>query len=113
MTEQNPNRKFIPPQGAQDHTEFDRIMHEIHPKKIPAHFVDKIKLFHKDGTTSLMTKDDIYNTIPVRGQVDWEKVAQNYHDIVNMEIYIDMELLESSVHQNVHRMFNSAFRKKN
>jgi hypothetical protein len=109
MTEQNPNRKFIPSQGAQDHSEFDRIMHEIHPKKIPAHFVDKIKLFHKDGTTSLMTKDDIYNTI----QVDWEKVAENYHDIVNMEIYIDMSSLENTVHENVHRMFNSAFRKKN
>jgi hypothetical protein len=65
MTEQNPNRKFIPSQGADDHAEFDRIMHEIHPKKIPAHFVDKIKLFHKNGRTSLMTKDDIYNTIPV------------------------------------------------
>ena len=39
MTEQNPNRKFIPSQGADDHAEFDRIMHEIHPKKIPAHFV--------------------------------------------------------------------------
>ncbi len=46
-------------------------------------------------------------------KVDWEKVAESYHDIVNMEIYIDMELLESSVHQNVHRMFNSAFKKKN
>ena len=33
MTEQNPNRKFIPSQGADDHAEFDRIMHEIHPKK--------------------------------------------------------------------------------
>ena len=60
-----------------------------------------------------MTKDDIYNTIPVRGQVDWEKVAENYHDIVNMEIYIDMSSLENTVHENVHRMFNSAFRKKN
>lgn len=113
MTEQNPNRKFIPSQGAEDHTEFDRIMHEIHPKKIPAHFVDKIKLFHRDGSTSLLTSDDIYNTIPVRGQVDWEKVAENYHDIVNMEIYIDMSSLENTVHENVHRMFNKSFKKNN
>ena len=113
MTQQNPNRKFIPSNSDQNHNEFDRIMHEIHPKKIPAHFVDKIKLFHKDGKTSLMTKDDIYNTIPVRGQVDWEKVAETYHDIVNMEIYIDMTSLEHTVHENVHSLFNYAFKKNN
>jgi hypothetical protein len=113
MTEQNSNRKFIPSKSEQDHTEFDRIMHEIHPKRIPANFVDKIKLFHKDGKTSIMTKDDIYNTIPVKGQVDWEKIAQNYHDIINMEIYIDMDSLEHTVHKNVHRMFHNAFKKKN
>lgn len=110
---QDSNRKFIPSRNDRDHKEFDRIMHEIHPKKIPANFVDKIKLFHRDGSTSLMTSDDIYNTIPVHGQVDWDKVAESYHDIVNMEIYIDMESLENAVHQNVHRMFNSTFRKKN
>jgi len=30
-----------------------------------------------------------------------------------MEIYIDMSSLENTVHQNVHRMFNKSFKKKN
>tara|TARA_B100001287_G_C22569916_1_gene475708 strand:- start:154 stop:492 length:339 start_codon:yes stop_codon:yes gene_type:complete len=107
------NRKFIPSNSEQNHDAFNRIMHEIHPKKIPANFVDKIKLFHRDGSTSMLTSDDIYNTIPVKGQVDWDKVAENYHDIVNMEIYIDMDSLEHTVHKNVHRMFKNIFDKKN
>ena len=40
MTEQNPNRKFIPSQGAQDSLSLIYNARN-HPKKIPAHFVDK------------------------------------------------------------------------
>ena len=70
MSEQS-NRKFIPSQSEHNHEQFNQIMHEIHPERIPANFVDKIKLFHRDGHTSLMTRDGIYNTVPVYGQVDW------------------------------------------
>ena len=64
-------------------------MHEIHPNEIPIRFVDMIKVFRKNGEITTMNKDDLINTVPLNGPVDWDKIASNYHDIVDMEIYID------------------------
>ena len=50
-------------------------MHEIN-QRIPAHFVDKIKLFPEMVEQVSMTKDDIHTLIPAKGQVDWEKLPQ-------------------------------------
>ena len=113
--EQHPNRKFKPSKESPDHnnTEFNKIMHEIAPKEIPAKFVDMIKIIRKDGSITTMTREDIVNTVPLAGPVDWEKIAGNYHDIVDMEIYIDMEALEYTVHKNVHRMLGKFFKKSN
>ena len=72
-----------------------------------------IKVIRKDGKTTTMTRDDIINSVPVTGPVDWDKIAENYHDIVDMEIYIDMEALEYTVHKNVHRMLGKFFKKNN
>ena len=111
--EQHPNRKFKPSSETPDHNhaEFNRIMHEIAPKQIPSKFVDMIKVIRKDGKVTTMTREDIINSVPVTGPVDWDKVAENYHDIVDMEIYIDMEALEYTVHKNVHRMLGKFFKK--
>jgi hypothetical protein len=113
--EQNPNRKFLPAKDTpdHDHTEFNRIMHEIAPKEIPSKFVDMIKVIRKDGKVTTMTREDIINSVPVTGPVDWDRVAENYHDIVDMEIYIDMDALEYTVHKNVHRMLGKFFKKNN
>tara|TARA_B100000700_G_scaffold308295_1_gene385792 strand:+ start:284 stop:637 length:354 start_codon:yes stop_codon:yes gene_type:complete len=113
--EQHPNRKFKPSKENEDHdpSEFNRIMHEIAPKQIPSKFVDMIKIIRKDGKITTMTRDDILNSVPVTGPVDWDKVAENYHDIRDMEIYIDMEALEYTVHKNVHRMLGKFFKKSN
>ena len=37
----------------------------------------------------IFSRDDIINSVPVTGPVDWDKIAENYHDIVDMDIYID------------------------
>ena len=113
--EQNPNRKFLPAskQDGHDHVEFNKIMHEIHPNEIPIKFVEMIKVFRKNGEITTMTKDDLINTVPLNGPVDWDKISSNYHDIIDMEIYIDMEALEYTVHKNVHRMFGKFFKKSN
>ena len=113
--EQNSNRKYLHSKesGDHDHAEFNKIMHEIAPKEIPAKFVDMIKIIRKDGTVTNMTRDDIVNTVPLAGPVDWESIAGNYHDIRDMEIYIDMDALEYTVHKNVHRMLGKFFKKSN
>ena len=94
-------RKFKAHTPEFAHSDFDRLLTEIFPQEIPVKFVSEIKVFYEDGSTKVLNYQELKGIVPKTGVVDAKEIAKLWENTKDVEIYINIELLESIVSMNV------------
>jgi hypothetical protein len=94
-------RKFKAHKPEFEHSDFDRLLSEIFPQEVPVKFVSEVKVHYKDGTTKTLNNKELKGIVPKTGIVDAKKIARLWQNTIDVEIYINIELLESIVSLNV------------
>ena len=94
-------RKFKAHKPEYEHSDFDRLLTEIFPQEIPVKFVSEIKVFYEDGSTKVLNYQELKGIVPKTGVVDAKEIAKLWENTKDVEIYINIELLESIVSMNV------------
>ena len=94
-------RKFKAHKPEFEHSDFDRLLTEIFPQEIPVKFVSEIKVFYEDGSTKVINYQELKGIVPKTGVVDAKEIAKLWENTKDVEIYINIELLESIVSMNV------------
>jgi hypothetical protein len=94
-------RKFKAHKPEFEHSDFDRLLTEIFPQEIPVKFVSEVKVFYNDGTTKSLQYQELKGIVPKTGVVDANEIAKLWENTKDVEIYINIELLQSIVSLNV------------
>lgn len=92
--------------------EFDRIMEEISPMSIPAHFVRQVVVTMKNGQTIELTGEELLQPLPMVENVGWNKLAAQFDSIDDVQVQIDVPAIKKNVVLNVKNILKSHFEQK-
>lgn len=93
-----------------DHdSEFDRIMEEIHPMSIPAHFVKQVVVKMKNGQTIELKGEELLQPLPMQENVGWDKLVKRFAHIDDVEVQIDVPGIKQNVVMNVRNILQQHF----
>lgn len=93
-----------------DHdSEFDRIMEEILPMSIPAHFVKTVVVKMKNGQTIELKGEELLQPLPMQENVGWDKLAKRFAQIDDVEVQIDVPGIKQNVVMNVKNILKQHF----
>jgi hypothetical protein len=89
--------------------EFDRIMEEIHPMSIPAHFVRQVVVKMKNGQSITLTGEELLQPLPMQENVGWDKLAKRFDAIDDVEVQVDVPGIKQNVIMNVKNILKQHF----
>ena len=91
--------------------EFDRIMEEIHPMSIPAHFVRSVVVKMKNGQTIELKGEELLQPLPMIENMGWDKLSERFEAIDDVEVQIDVPEIKKNVVLNVRKILQAHFDK--
>ena len=89
--------------------EFDRIMEEISPMSIPAHFVKQVVVKMKNGQEITLSGEELLQPLPMVENVGWNQLAKRFDKIDDVEVQIDVPAIKQSVVLNVKNILKAHF----
>lgn len=89
--------------------EFDRIMEEISPMSIPAHFVKQVVVKMKNGQEISLTGEELLQPLPMVENVGWDQLAKRFDTIDDVEVQIDIPAIKQNVVLNVKNILKAHF----
>jgi hypothetical protein len=89
--------------------EFGRILSEVITSEIPIQYVSAVTVLFKNGKTSRLTRKDLANPLPLDKNLSWDKVADSFSNVDNVEIHIDLDALEKKVTNVASTLFKKHF----
>jgi hypothetical protein len=89
--------------------EFVRIMEEIVPISIPAHFVKSIVVKMKNGQQIDLTGEELLQPLPMAADIGWDKLAKRFEAIDDVEVQIDVPAIKENVVINVRKILKEHF----
>lgn len=89
--------------------EFDRIMEEISPMSIPAHFVKQVVVKMKNGQEITLSGDELLQPLPMVENVGWNQLAKRFDKIDDVEVQIDVPAIKQNVVLNVKNILKAHF----
>ena len=89
--------------------EFDRIMEEISPMSIPAHFVKQVVVKMKNGQEISLTGEELLQPLPMVENVGWNQLAKRFDKIDDVEVQIDVPAIKKNVVLNVKNILKAHF----
>jgi hypothetical protein len=93
--------------------EFDRIMEEISPMSIPAHFVKQVVVKMKNGQEISLTGEELLQPLPMVENVGWDQLAKRFDTIDDVEVQIDVPAIKQNVVLNVKNILKAHFEQNN
>ena len=93
--------------------EFDRIMEEISPMSIPAHFVKQVVVKMKNGQEISLTGEELLQPLPMVENVGWNELAKRFDAIDDVEVQIDVPAIKQNVVLNVKNILKTHFEQNN
>lgn len=91
--------------------EFDRIMEEIFPISVPAQFVKSIVVKMKNGGAIELTGEELLHPLPMVENLGWDKLVNQFEQIEDVEVQIDVPGIKQSVVMNVQNILKQHFDK--
>lgn len=89
--------------------EFDRIMEEISPMSIPAHFVKQVVVKMKNGQEITLSGEELLQPLPMVEHVGWNQLAKRFDKIDDVEVQIDVPAIKQNVVLNVKNILKAHF----
>jgi DNA/RNA endonuclease G (NUC1) len=89
--------------------EFDRIMEEISPMSIPAHFVKQVVVKMKNGQEITLSGEELLQPLPMVENVGWNQLAKRFDKIDDVEVQIDVPAIKQNVVLNVKNILKAHF----
>lgn len=89
--------------------EFDRLMEEILPMSIPAQFVKQIVVKMKNGSQVELTGEELLQPLPMAENLGWDKLAEHFEQIDDVEVQIDVPGIKHNVVMNVQNILKNHF----
>ena len=89
--------------------EFDRIMEEISPMSIPAHFVKQVVVKMKNGQEITLSGEELLQPLPMVENVGWNQLAKRFDKIDDVEVQIDVPAIKKNVVINVKNILKAHF----
>ena len=89
--------------------EFDRIMEEISPMSIPAHFVKQIVVKMKNGQEISLTGEELLQPLPMVENIGWSQLSKRFEHIDDVEVQIDVPAIKKNVVLNVKNILQTHF----
>lgn len=89
--------------------EFDRIMEEISPMSIPAHFVKQVVVKMKNGQEITLSGEELLQPLPMVENVGWNQLAKRFDKIDDVEVQIDVPAIKKNVVLNVKNILKAHF----
>lgn len=96
--------------------EFERLMEEVLPLSIPNSFVKELVVTLSNGKKVTLSGEELLMPLPMSGGVTWNKLAEQFEKISDVEVLIDIPAIQESVVRNVKNLlaahFEDQFKKK-
>ena len=89
--------------------QFDRIMEEISPMSIPAHFVKQVVVKMKNGQEITLSGEELLQPLPMVENVGWNQLAKRFDKIDDVEVQIDVPAIKQNVVLNVKNILKAHF----
>jgi hypothetical protein len=91
--------------------EFDRIMEEIDPSSIPTKYLKSVRIIFHNGKEIELAGDEIINPSPLREDFSWEMIANQFKQVRDVNILIDVEKFQNDVYLNSDAILSKHFKK--
>lgn len=89
--------------------EFDRIMEEIEPSSIPTQYLKSVAVTFITGKEIEISGEELLNPLPVASNFSWEQVVQQFKQISDVSIIIDVEKFQNHVYTNSNEILSTHF----
>ena len=89
--------------------DFGKFLSEVVASEIPIQYVSAVTVLFKNGKKSRLTRQDLATPLPLERKLSWDKVAESFVDVENVEIHIDLEALEKQVSKKTKSLFRKHF----
>mgnify|MGYP006159961659 FL=1 len=89
---------------------FGRFLSEVVASEIPIQYVSAVTVLFKNGKTSRLTRKDLASPLPLEKNLSWDKVAESFANVDNVEIHIDLDALEKQVTKKTGNLFKKYFK---
>ena len=66
--------------------DFGRFLSEVIASEIPIQFVSAVTVIFKNGKKSRLTREDLASPLPLEKNLNWNKVAEGFANVDNVEI---------------------------
>lgn len=90
--------------------DFGRFLGEVIASEIPIQYVSAVTVIFKNGKKSRLTRKDLASPLPLEKNLSWDKVADSFSNVDNVEIHIDLEAVETKVTEKATKLFEKHFR---
>jgi hypothetical protein len=95
---------------SKDKKDFGRFLSEVITSEIPIQYVSAVTVLFKNGKTSRLTRKDLSSPLPLEKNLSWDKVADSFSNVENVEIHIDLDALEEKVTAKASTLFKKHFK---
>ena len=89
---------------------FGRFLSEVVASEIPIQYVSAVTVLFKNGKTTRLTRKDLASPLPLEKNLSWDKVAESFANVDNVEIHIDLDALEKQVKKKTGSLFKKYFK---
>jgi hypothetical protein len=89
---------------------FGRFLSEVVASEIPIQYVSAVTVLFKNGKTTRLTRKDLASPLPLEKNLSWDKVAESFANVDNVEIHIDLDALEKQVKKKTGFLFKKYFK---
>lgn len=89
---------------------FGRFLSEVVASEIPIQYVSAVTVLFKNGKTTRLTRKDLASPLPLEKNLSWDKVAESFANVDNVEIHIDLDALEKQVKTKTGSLFKKYFK---
>jgi len=89
---------------------FGRFLSEVVASEIPIQYVSAVTVLFKNGKTTRLTREDLASPLPLEKNLSWDKVAESFANVDNVEIHIDLDALEKQVKKKTGSLFKKYFK---
>jgi hypothetical protein len=93
-------------------SEFERIMEEIFPVSIPAQFVKSLVVKLNNGHSVVLKGEELLQPLPISNDLSWDKLVEQFDQIEDIEVFIDMPAIQNNVSYNVKQILSAHFKDK-
>ena len=87
-----------------------RFLSEVVASEIPIQYVSAVTVLFKNGKTTRLTRKDLASPLPLEKNLSWDKVAESFANVDNVEIHIDLDALEKQVKTKTGSLFKKYFK---